>query len=168
MKKDIKFLKELQIELREQETDGQADPCFWVIGDYRYVAVADGDEEAYELGMPDLSYYGLLDDFLEEVKDNLSEEDKEALLEDDISALEWLQENYDEDAYLVPVQEQHFVHSNTMFLTKKEAQDYIEANKHNLSNKAHTYAMTAMGAPTVKRLLALLKTFDWNSVERSR
>ena len=166
MKKDLKFLKELQVELREQDTDGQAAPYFWVIGDFHYVGCPDGDEETYELGMPDLSYYGLLDDFLEEIKDNLSDEDKEVLLEDDISALEWLQKNYDKDAYLVPVQEQHFVHSNTMFLTKKEAQNYIEANKHNLSNKAHTYAMTAMGAPTFKKLLSLLKTFDWNSVEQ--
>lgn len=114
--------------------------------------------------MPDLSYYGLLDDFLEEIKDSLSDEDKEALLEDDISALGWLQENYDKDAYLVPVQEQHFVHSNTMFLTKKEAQNYIEANKHNLSNKAHTYAMTAMGAPKVKKLLDILESFDWDKL----
>lgn len=37
MHEDIKFLKELQNELKIQENDGQASPRYWTIGDYKMI-----------------------------------------------------------------------------------------------------------------------------------
>lgn len=49
-KEDIEFLQELQLELRTQPNDGNADPVFWAVGEnfreYGYAtAYADGIEE---------------------------------------------------------------------------------------------------------------------------
>ena len=80
----------------------------------------------------------------------------------EISAIEWIQKFYSEDAELVPVREEHFIHPNTMFLTKNEAKLHIKTNRHNYSPRAHTYAMTALRAPKVERLLKILEAFDWD------
>ena len=51
MNKDIQFLKELQQELKTQETDGNASPRFWVIKDYRMVPASEkydsGEDERF-------------------------------------------------------------------------------------------------------------------------
>ena len=80
--------------------------------------------------------------------------------------MDWLQEYYDEDAYLIPVREEHIIHPNTMFLTKAEAKRHIELNHYHYSPKAHTYAMTAWRAPKVEKLLKILENFDWDSVSQ--
>ena len=48
-----------------------------------------------------------------------------------------------------------------MFLTKEEAKQHIQNNRHHYSAKAHTYAMTASRAPKVKRLINILLSFDF-------
>lgn len=71
----------------------------------------------------------------------------------EVSALDWIKEHYDEDAYLTPVREEHFIQQSTMFLTKAEAKQYIELNHYHYSERAHTYAMSAWRAPkAVERL----------------
>lgn len=52
-----------------------------------------------------------------------------------------------------------------MFLTKAEAKRHIRLNKHHYTSEAHTYAMTALRAPKVERLLKILETFDWDSIK---
>jgi hypothetical protein len=49
---DIEFLKQLQKELKEQETDHQAAPRFWVVGDYRMVDCQEGNHQDYHMYLP--------------------------------------------------------------------------------------------------------------------
>lgn len=55
-----------------------------------------------------------------------------------------------------------------MFLTKAEAKRHIRLNKHHYTSETHTYVMTAWRAPKVERLLNILETFDWKSIETSK
>jgi len=170
MSEEIKFLKELQEELKAQEHDCQAAPRFWTIGDYHMVACADGCEDTYEAVIPSKEYYGDAEGLLKEIEENeldeMSDEAKEEFDEItcNITGMEWLCKYYSDDTELVPVREEHFVHPNTMFLTKQEAKDHLKSNYYHYSSKAHTYAMTAWRAPKVERLLKILETFDWDKV----
>ena len=174
MNKDISFLKELQEELRSQDDDYQASPRYWTIGDYEMVACPEGCEESYEVYLPNGDYNGDLDNFLDSLKDDelndMTEEAQEEFAEIgcDVSAIEWIQKYQDEDAYLIPVREQHKVHPNTMFLTKAEAKQHLKSNHYHYSKKAHTYAMTAWRAPKVERLLKILENFNWDDITKDK
>lgn len=171
MNEDIQFLIDLQKELKEQDNDCQAAPRFWTIGDYKMVPCPEGYEEDYHVNMPNRDYYGNLQDLLDEIRkeeyDNYSDDAKEEFREIgcEISALNWLKEHYDKDTEIVPVVEEHFIHRDTMFLTKAEAKEHLRLNHYHYSKEAHTYAMTAWRAPKVEKLLKILETFDWDKVE---
>ncbi len=169
----IKFLKELQEKLKYQsqyDNDIQAAPRFWTVGDYKTVDCSEGRNDSYEVYCPNREFSGKINDLLDDIKeDDIYEMPIIAVeqfqnIECETTALEWLQEYYDEDAELVPVREEHYVRSDTMFLTKDEAKKHIKSNQHHYSSKAHTYAMTAWRAPEVSRLLNILENFDWDSV----
>ncbi len=168
MDETIKFLKELQQELKAQDHDSQASPRYWTIGDYKMVPCPEGCEDEYHVSAPNRDYYGSLDDLLNDIRKEEYENYSDGVKEEfqdigcEISAINWLKKHYDEDAEIVPVVEEHFIHPNTMFLTKAEAKRHIELNHHHYSSKVHTYAMTAWRAPKVERLLNILETFDWN------
>ena len=174
MNKDIDFLKELQEELNTQDTDVQAAPRFWVVGDYHMVACPDGDNESYEVHAPNQDFYGDVQDLLQGIKENdlddMSDEAKDDFseIECENTATDWLKEYYDEGVYLIPVREEHFIRPNTMFLTKKEAKEHIKQNHYHYSPKAHTYAMTAWRAPKVERLLDILSTFNFKQLEEKK
>ena len=116
-------------------------------------------------------YYGDLDGFLENIIENQEEDFVEQEREDfesiscEETAVEWLEKYYGAEATLVPMKEKHITHNNTMFLTKAEAQEHIKVNHYHYSSKAHTYAMTAWRAPKVKKLMEILESFDWDSIE---
>lgn len=174
MKEDIQFLKELQQELLTQDHDSQAAPRFWTVGDYKVQGCPEGCHDTYWVGLPNRDYHGDLDDLLDSIEEEIeddeefSEEAKEEFheIDDDLdSTLDWIKEYYDEDAYLIPVREEHIIHSNTMFLTKDEAKRHIQLNHYHYSPKAHTYAMTAWRAPKVERLFKILESFDWDKIE---
>ncbi|MDK8188808.1 hypothetical protein QP794_01760 [Paenibacillus sp. UMB7766-LJ446] len=166
--KDIQFLIDLQKELNSQENDSQANPRFWSVGDYRWVACSEGNAERYTVFFPDSVEAHEIDYFLNKVldKEDLSEEEIESLNDADCtdSKFEWIQDNYDSEASLHPEREEHFVRENTMFLTKEEAKLHIKQNSHHYSNRAHTYAMTAWRAPKVERLLKILGEFDFEGI----
>ncbi|HDR7981165.1 hypothetical protein ACT7CX_00110 [Bacillus cereus] len=170
MNKDIQFLKELQQELLTQENDYQAGPRFWTVGDYKMVSCPDGCQEEYHVNLPNREYFGEINELLKDIKeDKLEEMEVKAQegfseIECEESAIDWIKEHYDEDAELIPVREEHFIHPNTMFLTKAEAKRHIELNHYHYSPKAHTYAMTAWRAPKVERLLNILESFDWEAI----
>lgn len=171
MKEDIQFLIELQQELTTQENDGQASPRFWTIGDYKMVPCPEGYQDDYHVNSPNKDYYGSLNDLLNDIRreeyesysDDVKEEFRDIGCE--ISAINWINKYYDEDAEIVPVVEEHFIHPNTMFLTKAEAKEHLRLNHYHYSSKAHTYAMTAWRAPKVERLLKILESFAWDKVE---
>jgi hypothetical protein len=52
MSEEIKFLKELQEELKTQDTDYQAAPRFWTVGDYRWIRTSEDDAERYSVYLP--------------------------------------------------------------------------------------------------------------------
>lgn len=170
---DIQFLKDLQNELKTQDNDGQATPRFWTIGDYEMTPCPDGFEKEMHVVLPTRDYHGKLDELIDNLKEEVTAENgytEEAIeefndIQDDISALEWLQEHYDDGAELVPMKENFIVRPDTFFLTKTEAKRHLELNHYHYSSKAHTYAMTAWRAPKVERLWSLLEAMDWDTLE---
>ncbi|CAM4127079.1 hypothetical protein BASU183_18115 [Bacillus subtilis] len=52
MNQDIQFLKELQQELKYQDSDGQASPRFWTVGDYEWVEAREENAERYSVYLP--------------------------------------------------------------------------------------------------------------------
>ncbi|PAD70587.1 hypothetical protein CHH83_01945 [Bacillus sp. 7586-K] len=172
MNEDIQFLKDLQEELNTQDNDCQAEPRFWTVGDYRMIGCPEGYQDTYHVSLPNRDYFGDLDDLLKDIEeeiqdaDEYSDEAREKFIEIgcEDSAIDWIKEHYDEDAYLIPVREEHIIHPNTMFLTKAEAKRHIKLNHYHYSPKAHTYAMTAWRAPKVERLIKILETFDWDKL----
>lgn len=165
---DIQFLIDLQKELNSQDNDGQAAPRFWTVGDYRWAPCSEDNAERFSVYLPQDGESYEINYFLKEIldKDDLSEEASEAFDEIgcEITAHEWIQEHYDEEATLHPERQEHFVRSNTMFLTKAEAKRHIEANHYHYTERAHTYAMTAWRAPKVERLLKVLSEFDFEGI----
>jgi hypothetical protein len=168
---DLKFLKDLQEELKTQDHDCQAAPRFWTVGDYRMAPCPEGCEEDYYVNSSEREYSGEINSLLNDIKsgsiEEMSDEAKESFAEIgcEVSASEWLEKYWSDDVELIPVREEHFVHPDTMFLTKAEAKEHIRLNHYHYSPRAHTYAMTAWRAPKVERLLKILETFDWDSVE---
>ncbi|HSH26061.1 MAG TPA: hypothetical protein VLA13_11095, partial [Massilibacterium sp.] len=170
---DILFLKELQQELKTQEIDCQAAPRFWVIMDYKWEVTAEGFEERVvlydEYGCSTLTFNEYVDEILNgERKFDFNEEEIEELRDiQEYDSFEgvfsWLKEYDDKEEYFHFTYEKEvsYIVPNTMFLTKKEAQEHLESNRHRYTSKAHTYAMTAWRAPKVKRLLEILETFDF-------
>ncbi|MFW9970256.1 MAG: hypothetical protein ACFFDF_08660 [Candidatus Odinarchaeota archaeon] len=167
---NIQFLKDLQEELKNQDNDCQASPRYWTVGDYRMDPCPEEYQDEYHVNAPNRDYYGSLDELLDQIKEEefgeYSEDAKEEFeeIECEISGIDWIKKHYDEDADLIPVREEHFVHPNTMFLTKAEAKKHLELNYYHYSKQAHTYAMIAWRAPKVERLLNILETIDWDSL----
>lgn len=62
---------------------------------------------------------------------------------------------------------EEYIVPDTMFITKEEAKEHLEKNKHHYSSKAHTYAMTAWRSPSVKKLFEILMNADWEILNRS-
>lgn len=57
-------------------------------------------------------------------------------------------------------------YEDTMFLTRKDAEDHLKKNAHNYDKTAHTYCMTAVRSPRVEKLiklLQLLQTIDYSN-----
>lgn len=169
----IQFLKAFQNERNTQPNDGNADPVFWVIGDYRWDACWEENAEEYEIFIPgdDSTSYKWEEFKKDELEENNHELKKVVLrklkeIEDADTLLEWVHEHIDDDAYLVPVKKNHIIREDTMFLTKAEAKRHIESNDYHYTSEVHTYAMTAWRSPQVEKLLTLLKTFDWDSIEK--
>lgn len=170
---DLIFLKELQEELREQETDCQASPRFWVVGDYRYVASYDGCGDRFMITLPSTDYHFEISEYvnhiLEENSSDYSEEQLDelkshVLFNDKQDILDWCRENDDENAYLTEEIKEHYTVPSTFFITKQEAIEHIKANKHHYTSEAHTYAMTAWRAPKVERLIKILENLNWENL----
>lgn len=174
MQEDIRFLKELQRELKTQETDCQASPRFWVVGDYKMIPCPDGFHDEYHVYSSNKECSIEINELLKEItNDNLAELSEEArgLFEEigcEVTAIEWLRKYWSEDAELVPVKKEHFICPNTMFITKAEAKEHIRRNHYHYSSEAHTYAMTAWRSPKVEKLLKILETLDWADIETDK
>ncbi|RPK31799.1 hypothetical protein [Paenibacillus xylanexedens] len=174
MNEDLKFLKELQTELNTQDNDCQAAPRFWAIMDYRK---SPGNEDydcgEYEYYHNDGDYtpfrkFNDLKEFLEEYyEEDIDDELIWYFNQEDLELLwRYIANNFNDDGYFgsVFVKEEEFIVQDTMFLTKAEAKRHLDLNKKYYTSKAHTYAMTALRAPKVERLLKILSEFDFDSL----
>ncbi|MCY8663678.1 hypothetical protein P9D54_13270 [Bacillus haynesii] len=175
MNKDIQFLKELQEELKTQDTDCQAAPRFWALMDYRWRETTEGEHERISIYSSDAGECYELNEYVENILEDeytiYTEEMLEELreiydLEDESEMLKWIDENDNDEIFPIFEIEESFIVPNTMFLTKKEAKEHVKQNQHHYTKKVHTYAMTAWRAPKVQRLLTILETFDWDSIEK--
>lgn len=167
--RDKIFMKQLGKELREQETDYQAEPRFWSIMDYKYVPTADGCGERIAVYDNEGNMYYDVEEF---IKDYLEYQETDSLLDkhgreslgeflqvDDLyEAYEYVKDNFDDDEWNSAEEEKiSYIKENTMFLTKEEAKEHLRSNSHHYTKDAHTYAMTAWRAPKVGRLLKILE-----------
>ncbi|MEC5241160.1 hypothetical protein P9C03_28095 [Bacillus mycoides] len=173
MNKDIKFLKDLQQELKTQETDGNASPRFWVIKDYRIVPGNENYDSGHEerfFNDGDHVVFSDFDDLKNFLEEYFEDEDLQNIVNDESENFdelwEYVEDNMNECGYFSTafVKEEGFIVPDTMFLTKEEAKRHLELNNYHYTSKAHTYAMTAWRAPKVERLLNILETFDWESI----
>lgn len=169
----VKFLVNLQKELKTQENDWQASPRYWAVKDYKKeignedyhngeISYFHNDGDAVEFeNLKELKEF-LYDYEFHEADDCLAE-----LLEDDETDFETLWdylENTDSDFESLFMTEVAFIVPNTFFITKEECKRHIEANRHHYTSKAHTYAMTAWRSPQVERLWELLETADFEKI----
>jgi transcriptional regulator with XRE-family HTH domain len=187
VKDDIEFLKKLQEEIVNQSHDGQAAPRFWAIGDYEDRVTDSGYEDDVCIYDPhETESYSEKEvlSMLRDIRDG-----KEEAPNADNPGIEYLEEKLEEiegfkcfgididdladlyrefigqDPQIVYTVNEHIVKPNTMFITKQEAKDHLEANHYHYTEEAHTYAMTAWRAPKVERLWNILENFDWDKVE---
>ncbi|MGH0585629.1 hypothetical protein ACQVQY_05920 [Bacillus mycoides] len=176
MNKDIQFLKELQQELKTQETDHQAAPRYWGLMDYRWVITAEGEHDRASIFLIDECESVIVDEYVEDIiKGKIGKELNEEQIEELKDMKEWgseedlfefIKENIEDNCYLVYEAKQSFIVQSAMFLTKEEAKKHIESNDYHYTDEVHTYAMTAWRAPKVERLLNILETFDWESISK--
>ncbi|MGM0174109.1 hypothetical protein [Enterococcus sp. DIV0800] len=167
---DIKFLKDLQMELNTQDKLCQADPRFWVIRDYKIVEAPDDYAEEYRVYDLDWNEY-TIKEFLKYLKDNIGdyeylEEDYDLDYDDYWHVKDIVDAIADEekvnDWTVLGVREEAFNVQNTMFLTNREAKEHLKSNSHHYTKDAHTYAMTAWRSPQVERLINILQTADFS------
>lgn len=164
-KQDIEFLTELQRELLDQETDGNAPPVFWgvmtkttVYGmaeDYRdnLVAFIDGEE------------YNDLDEMKKElVALKNSNIDYEAL--DKCSSFAEARAALSGNN-LVTFSGVRYVdklsEDTGCFLTKRAVKQHIENYSYNY-NQPRSYAMTAARNPEFEHVLKILQETDWSKM----
>lgn len=180
MNEDIQFLKEIQEEMKTQETDGQSEPRCWSIMDYKLIPTSEDHADSVTLyDNWDCNSIDIIDyvhDIVDFEGDRYEEFDKEQRIElKDIFDYEapseivgWIEENDEESRYsIVFLSEVSFIAYNTCFFTKAEAKQHLERNRHHYSDKAHTFAMSAWRAPKMERLIKILETFDWDSIRKN-
>jgi len=179
---ETEFIANLKQELMSQPTDGNTSPRFWVIAQQQRIPVSEDYAEAYEL----IHDYGdvttlysvddvlnLIENYIENDDDNVTliYNDLKSKIDDGLSLdqmfdeINNLKEKYPNEEFLSkfkeePYAEVHTIKENTMFLTKKDAQEHLKFNKHHYNGSAHTYSMTAFRSPSYSRLLNILTNPD--------
>ncbi len=154
--------KQMQYE-DEHDNDIQAAPRFWVVGDYKWVPTIEGNAERYSVYIPEYGDAYEVNEFLEEERKEIEADESilgseltEEALDDldnvtcEFSALGWIKDFIDEGAYLIPEEQVHFIHKDTLFLTKKDAKEHIKMNHYHYTNRVHTFAMTAWRSESFK------------------
>ncbi|WP_069511180.1 hypothetical protein MKY08_06035 [Lysinibacillus sp. FSL M8-0337] len=177
---DIQFLKDLQTQMKwedEHDYDSQASPRFWVLMDYREVPANEDYDDGFDSYFhndgehTEFRNFDELKDFIEEYYEDEVDDYLQSLLNDESKHFDTLWahiENHLNDCGFfskVFCKREEFIVQDTMFLTKEEAKRHLELNHYHYTKEAHTYAMTAWRAPKVARLLNILMSFNWDSVQ---
>ena len=175
-KEELEFLKELQHELRTQDTDGQAAPRFWGILEEGQQVVPDGFGDYIEVvdkTCGDAETYSP-EDYVSHVRELLLEEDDEEMDDvwedtdkDDIKDVVWFANTYlDRNAEVFEIKKTTHVSEQTgCFLTKRAAKKHIELNWYNYRN-AKTYAMTAWRNPEFEKFMGIFENLDLTELEK--
>lgn len=180
-KEDIEFLKHLSEEFRTQNDIHklhQADPMYFGIMTYYWVATSEGCGEEYRV-IVNYEYEESREDFADSLiedygvkegksekmarleiinctdTDDLQSAIREYFSEEDVDALEFT---------LYEAKREGTIASDAMFLTCEDALRHLEANKHHYSEDAHIYAMTAFRSPSYERLHNIIKETDWDAL----
>lgn len=64
---------------------------------------------------------------------------------------------------IMPIYNVHKIVENTLFITKKAADKYLERFGYNHKKDTHSYAMTAIRSPEIEKLWEIIKTTDWEA-----
>jgi hypothetical protein len=166
---DIKFLAELSKEMNEQETDGQADPIFWVVAQTERIwnIKSDFDADGICIIMDECEFDNL-DEFVEGLVNEgyLKEDNTDFTTYEEV--IDALAPDIRDLCYTVNYREnKNSIVEGTLFLTKKECQEHINKNYYHYNNP-HTYGMSAWRSPEVERLFKILKDTDWNSLIKEK
>lgn len=180
MNADIQFLKDLQQQMQwedKNDYDSQAAPRFWVIIDTRTAPANEDYDNGFDSYFhndgdhTEFRNFDELKDFIEEYYEDDVDDYLQSLLNDESKHFDTLwahiENHLNDDGFFSKVfcKREDFIVKDTMFLTKEEAKHHLELNHYNYTSNARTYAMTAWRAPKVERLLKILMSFDWDSVQ---
>lgn len=194
-KSEIDFLVNLQKELNTQTNDGNAQPVYWGIMDYKRdynynengtpVLYNPSEQETLESNEEIVDYIREMLDIYVHKYDNDSitlietlnadennqdiinqhiKNNDNTILSDMNDCLEFLKE-YESDWNILYYKYVEYIVPNLVFLTRQSAEDYLKAKSHHHSDDAHTYAMTALYNPIVKRLWEILREVDFSKME---
>ena len=176
MKEKIEWLAALGERMREQETDCQAAPRFWVVRhEVREYGYSEGYEEGIELEFDSRHYpVSRQKEFFEDVAKTGSEiaaEYRDKIIDsgnlfsndelrDIIGELSWDHFSCGVIGYC----DRYKIAPNTLFLTKEACKTHIAKNDYHY-NKPHTYAMTAWRSPEVEKLFSIIEDKQlWNKL----
>ena len=158
-KEDLKFLKSLGHKLLTQSNDGNADPVFWGIRDYKDVLTPDGH---YIIILDDCEvifdeYKDDINDLKEYLLSNTDTQNEDIVEADLLDIIDFIEES-DLDYQIYHYDKVPYLLDNTgAFLTKEAALTHLKDNKHHYTDKVHTYAMTAWRNPEFEQLINILK-----------
>lgn len=192
-KSEINFLINLQKELNTQTNDGNAQPIYWSILDYkRYYNdngtpilcnaseqitlesnkdIADYIRDELNIYVHEYNNYNIT--VIETLKSDETDKDiiNQHLKNDDDKilfsmndCLEFLQD-YESEWELRYYEDVEYIVPNLVFLTRQSAEDYLKAKSYHHSDDVHTYAMTALYNPIVERLWEILREVDFSKIE---
>lgn len=169
------FLQQLRDEMVNGDNDCQPSPRFWVIMDYKDEVTAEGFHD-------DVRFYDnhachtfdSVGDYIEDIEERIEDEHfdegdleeirkcintiKSSTYVTDSDIEDLFESVGDEDSMrIVYTKRESYIVPNRLFLTKKEANDYLKLYGYNHTDKAHTYAMTAVRSPHYKRLIEFIE-----------
>lgn len=185
-KEDIKFLKELQEEIKEQI------PSCWVIQEEDEIYDVSDNEDGYLLldnngeEVCNISYNNTIKDiykWLKEKLDNKAEVFYNEMydyicitikknsksyvtaienIDDLVEVLKVIDEDY-EDYYIRSYRVINKISSNTFFITKEECEEHIRENGYHYSNPK-PLCIKAWRSPQAERLYNILRNTNWDKI----
>lgn len=180
MPNDIKFLNELQTEMKIQDPLSTAGPRLWVICDYKRLPTSDDYASGYEIfdhrnteTLSEEDLHKTLEELIEEYGDNIVHEavlkHRNYGIEIPTDVVKWSTElkiellnEHGNEIELMPYADESFICSNGgSFLTNKAAKAHLERNAHHYTGRAHTYCLSGWRNPQMKKLVEILESTDW-------
>jgi len=175
-KEELEFLKSLQKELREQDTEGTAAPRFWGIMESGERLTEKGYGDCVKIidSTQDNKIFDSIEDYVEYIEENL-------LLDQTADiCIKWKHINkvFEDDVlgfarqYLNRIVEIHEYESyeklsdNTgCFLTKRAAEQHIKLNYYHYS-RPRPYCMTAWRNPEFEKFMKIFENLDLDTLEK--